>query len=197
MNISDIDLKPNVTYYDPNAVQRKMPVKHMYKSHIVEVNDKIVNVKGKYKARVYNLTIEIAKEVGEDVFEDADGKTYNGSNFVGKKIKSKGYFLFLHPQEGDNFEANPGANDVYLKFAETIGVECPEKEVEIDGEKHLLREIPEMTEHDIVGKPVLSYVDYNSFKNKEGETVKFLQVKGFEKWSDGKERELDLEEIPF
>ena len=104
--------------------------------------------------------------------------------------------MFLNPQAGDSFEANNGANERYLRFCEVIKVECPEIEVDVDGEKRMVKQFPELTESEILGKPLLGFVDTQEYI-KDGATKTSFKVKDFETWQDGKVKDFELADLPF
>ena len=184
----------NMHYYDPkdNEYVSLIP-KQLYPMHCKKVDIREVNVKGKYKAKVYNLVYEIAEECAKKTFLSDQGEV-NGSSFVGKQVYGTGIFMFLNPQKGDAFEANNGANERYLRFCETINIDCPEIEVDIDGEIRMVKQFPELTEEDILGKPIQGFVDTQEYV-KDGETKISYKVKDFSAWKEGKD--LALDELPF
>ena len=197
-SVTEINIgeKSNMHYYDPkeNEYVSLVP-KQLYPVHAKKVDIRIVDVKGKYKAKVYNIIYEVAKECGQKTFITERGEV-SGSSFVGKEIYSTGIFMFLNPKAGDTFEANNGANERYLRFCETIKVECPEIEVDIEGEKRMVKQFPELTEKDIIGKPLMGFVDTQEYV-KDGETKTSYKVKDFSEWAEGKSRDLQLEDLPF
>ena len=198
-SINDVNIgeKSNMHYYDPkeNTNVSLIP-KQLYPMHCKEVTTRVVDVKGKYKAKVYNIINEIAEESGKMTFLSDQGEI-NGQPFVGKRIYGVGIFMFLNPEEGDSFKANNGANDKYLRFCETIKVNCPEIEVEVNGEKRMVKQFPELTESEIVGKPIMGYVDTQVYTDKEGEKKTSYKVKDFSEWAEGKVRDLEDEALPF
>ena len=97
-----------------------------------------------------------------------------------------GIFMFLNPQPGDSFKANNGGNEKYLAFCEAIKINCPEIEVDVDGEKRMVKQFPELSEDEIVGSPIRGFVDIEEYKDKDGETRKSFKVKHFSDWADGK-----------
>ena len=198
-SILDAMDKSNVThYYDPSQNKNvSLVAKQLYPSHITECKVAEVSVRKKYKAKVFNFFVEIAKEVKSLTFADASGKEVKGDSFAGRRVKGGGVFFFLNPSEGDDFEANPGGNDKYLHFCESIGIECPEVEVEIDGEKRMVKTLPELEASDIIGKPMMSYIDLAPWKDKEGNQRSSMNVKNFDKWSNGETRDLEMEDLPF
>ena len=186
----------NMHYYDPkdNEYVSLIP-KQLYPMHCKKVTTRIVDVKGKYKAKVYNIIYQVAEECEKKTFITERGEV-SGSSFVGKEIYSTGVFMFLNPQAGDTFEANNGGNERYLKFCETIKVDCPEIEVDIDGEKRMVKQFPELTEEEVKGSPVLGFIDIQEYI-KDGETKRSFKVKDFSEWQDGKKKDFELAALPF
>ena len=196
INEINIGEKSNMHYYDPkeNEYVNLVP-KQLYPMYAKDIGTRLVDVKGKYKAKVYNIVYEIAEECGKKTFNTERGEV-NGASFVGKIVYGTGIFMFLNPQAGDTFEANNGANERYLRFCETIKVACPETEVEIDGEKRMVKQFPELTEDDIKGSPILGFVDTQQYI-KDGETKTSYKVKDFSEWHDGKKKDFELADLPF
>ena len=183
-------------YYDPKENTRVSLIpKQMYPMHAKKIRTGEVNVKGKYKAKVYNIMYEIATECSQHKYTTENGEI-NGSSFVGKEIYATGIFMFLNPKAGDSFESNNGANERYLRFCETINVECPEIEVEIEGEKRMVKQFPELTDSEIKGKPILGFIDTVEYI-KDGETRISFKVKDFTAWTEGKVKDFDLADLPF
>ena len=183
-------------YYDPKENTRVSLIpKQLYPMHVKRVTTREVNVKSKYKAKVYNIVYEIAEECAKNKYNTDNGEI-SGSSFVGKEIYSTGIFMFLNPKPGDSFEANNGANERYLDFCETIKVECPEVEVDISGEKRMVKQFPELKESEMIGKPILGFIDTEEYI-KDGETRISFKVKQFTAWTDGKVKDFALEDLPF
>ena len=198
MNINDIDITKTVSYFDPNAVEtRKMIGKRSYPCHIVECTIKEVKVRKKYKAKVFNLKLEVAEECGALKFEDDNGNEVSGKAFVGSKVSSNGIFLFLNPQKGDDFEANNGGNENYLKFCSAIGHEPKEVEIEIDGEKRNVFEFPTLSKEDLMNKPIMAWCDFETWKSyKDGKEYTTIKAKGFNPWKEGKTLN-PTDDLPF
>ena len=194
MNIDEVNLNEQINFYNPNDKPAQLVTGQLYLAHITDVKIAEVRVRNKYKAKVYNCWVALAKENAGNMVTDANGKEIVSCKFAGRKIKSKGVFMFLNPQEGDDFEANNGANEQFLRFAECIGHEPKTIEVDIDGVKTEVLQFPNLTEGDITNKPIKVYVDKAPYRDKEGNQKEGLIVKGWDKWSDGKS--LD-EEVPF
>ena len=183
VNEINIEDKNQMHYYDPkeNTKVSLIP-KQLYPMNAKKVDIREVSVKGKYKAKVYNVIYEIAKECSQYKFPSENGEI-NGSSFVGKTIYSQGIFMFLNPKEGDTFEANNGANEKYLRFCETI-----------NGETRMVKQFPELQSSEIIGKPILGFIDIVEYV-KDGETKRSYKVKDFAAWTDGKVK--DFVELPF
>ena len=194
MNIDEVNLNEQINFYNPNDKPAQLVIKQIYLAHITDVKIAEVKVRNKYKAKVYNCWVTLAKENAGNIVKDADGKDVDSGRFAGRKIKSKGVFMFLNPQEGDDFEANNGGNELFLKFAESIGNEPKTIEVDIDGVKTEVLQFPNLAESDIVDKPVKVYVDKAPYRDRDGNQKEGLIVKGWDKWTDGKSLE---DEVPF
>jgi hypothetical protein len=176
-----------------------------YWGHITEVDSKVLDVKdGQYKARLYTYTF-VASTENKDFdfqYEDIDGKmlTTKGHVYIGKKFKGK-LWRFLEPSKDDTFESNPTGNAGYLRFCETIGVECPTETKTIDGEDVEVQLLPELSADMILGQPVCAFVDKGRpFKNKEGETKVYWDVKFCKKWTGGTKKEISAKsgsDLPF
>ena len=176
-----------------------------YWGHITEVDSKVLDVKdGQYKARLYTYTF-VASTENKDFdfqYEDIDGKmlTTKGHVYIGKKFKGK-LWRFLEPSKDDTFESNPTGNAGYLRFCETIGVECPTETKTIDGEDVEVQLLPELSADMMLGQPVCAFVDKGRpFTNKEGETKVYWDVKFCKKWTGGTKKEISAKsgsDLPF
>lgn len=199
MNINEIDITKSVSYFDPSAVTtRKLLGKRTYPFHIVECVEKEVRVRKKYKARVFNLKLEVAPECAEREYEDDNGNTISGKAFVRHKVSSSGIFLFLNPQEGDDFESNNGGNESYLSFCSALGHKAEEVEIEVDGEKRKVMQFPTLGKDDIIMKPILAYCDFESWTSpRDGKQYTTIKAKTFKLWEEGKDLEVKDEDLPF
>ena len=186
-------------YYDPKEnTNVSLVPKQLYPMHAKSLaQDQIreVDVKGKHRAKVYNIVYEIAEECGKLTFNTSGGEV-GGSSFVGKEVYATGIFMFLNPKHGDTFEANNGANERYLRFCETIRIKCPEVEVDIEGERRMVKEFPALSKNDIIGKPIMGLIDIVEYV-KDGETRISYKVKDFSPWVEGKIRDFELDALPF
>ena len=175
-----------------------------YFGHIIDVDSKILDVKsGQYKARLYTYTVEVAAENKSKSFqyEGIDGKFVDtkGDVYVGGKFKGK-LWRFLEPSKDDDFESNANGNTGYLKFCETIGVECPTETRTIDGEDVEVQLLPNLTSDVMLGQPIVAFVDKGRpFTNKEGREVFFWDCKFCKKWSGGKKKDIKTGsgDLPF
>tara|TARA_Y100000401_G_scaffold55907_1_gene44274 strand:+ start:18255 stop:18860 length:606 start_codon:yes stop_codon:yes gene_type:complete len=177
-----INTNDTVQYYNPNESTRKKIIpKQLYYSYIKEVSIKEVPVKGKYRAKVYNLTLELADENRKITFHD-NGQEIKGEVYIGREVRTSGVFLFLNPSEGDDWEGNSGANERYLKFCENVGIDCPEVEIEVDGEKHNVKKFPVLEASDLIGKPVQAYIVEEQWTDKQGKSRTSVKAVGFNRW---------------
>tara|TARA_Y100000593_G_scaffold18640_1_gene37152 strand:- start:231 stop:839 length:609 start_codon:yes stop_codon:yes gene_type:complete len=200
-NVNDINISPTTQYYDAQQDTTSQPLiaKQIYPCHIKEVFIREVDVKKKYRAKVYNITLEIADSIKNESFDTEKGTVLGGS-FVGRKLYSTGVFFFLAPNNGDTFQANPGGNERYLKLCEAIGIDCPvvSMDVEVDGkvEKREVKSLPILTDNDMIGKSIRGYLDYAPYTDKDGNKKTSLKVKLFEP-CDLPDRDFAVDELPF
>ena len=176
-----------------------------YLCHIIDVDSKVLDVKGgQYKARLYTFTVQVAPENAEKdfIYEGIDGKngTTKGDVYVNGKFRGK-LWRFLEPSKDDTFESNANGNTGFLKFCETIGVECPTQTKTIDGEDVEVQMLPNLTPDMMLGKPVIAFVDKGrTFKNKKGYDTFFWDCKFCKKWEGGKQKDVSSKsgtDLPF
>ena len=197
-SVNEINIGDNthMHYYDPKENTRvSFITKQLYPMHAKAVEIKEVDVRSKYRAKVFNIVYEIAEECAKYKYNTDSGEI-SGSAFVGKKIYATGVFMFLNPQAGDTFESNNGGNERYLTFCETMRVACPEIEVNVDGETRMVKQFPELKEEEIKGKPIMGFIDKVEYV-KDGETKTSFKVKDFSEWTDGKVKDFELADLPF
>ena len=196
-NVLDTLDTDRVHYYDPKQDKTaKLIEKTLYLGHVKTCTVREVAVKGKYRAKVFNYSVELAKENDKETFHTSNGTAVDGGAFVGREVWGTGVFFFLNPSEGDDFEANNGGNEVYLKFCEGLGIECPTTEIEVDGETRSVLTLPDLEPTDAIGKPVKAYVDYAKVRDKDGSYNPRLRVKSVVAWTDGEVKEVDVD-LPF
>ena len=145
----------------------------------------------KYKAIVFNYKFVVHNANSKQKYGDVEGKSY-----IGRKYNANGIFRFIEPSEDDDFKSNQGGNKAYFRFCETLGIDCPTKKMEIDGEEVEVKELPHLSVDDINNKAVIGFIDKGKpYKDKKtGETRTPHIVKFVKKWEDGKDL---TDEIPF
>ena len=178
-----------------------------YLTHITECITRVVDVKkGLYKARVYNLTVVVAKENDKMSYKvkdiAGDDTTVSGHHFIGRKIKVMGVFKFLEPVEGDTFESNSGENMKYLRLCETVGVTPKTETRTIAGKETKVQILPNLDTEDVLGKPVISVVGLSrdTYTDKGGNTRNYFEVKFVKQWEGGTIREttqVSPDDLPF
>jgi len=194
------------SYYTKSAKKKTfIPYgKGEYFGHIIEVDSKVLDVKsGQYKARLYTYVVKIADENKSKDFkyEGIDGKPVStkGDVYVGGKFRGK-LWRFLEPGKGDEFESNASGNTGYLKFCETIGVECPTETKTIDGKKVEVQVLPSLIPENMLGQPVIAFVDKGRpFINNKGDETFFWDCKFCKKWAGGKKQKISAKggDLPF
>ena len=198
------DITKEQSYYKAGAKKEITPyAKGEYLGHIVKVDSRIVDVQNKYKARVFTYTVEVAKE-NKDMdftFIDIDGKpkATKGDVYVGKKFLGK-LWRFLEPTDKDTFESNSTGNNNYLRFCETIGVECPKETKTIGGEDIEVQILPSLSDDDFLGQPITAVVDLGKpWTDREGKRRQYWDCKFCKKWEGGKKKKISggNDEIPF
>ena len=191
-------LSKKESFFIPSDSEAKTPVipnvRGEFYGHLKNATQKEVEFSrdGKtYKAIVYNYKFVVDKANAENKYGDTDGKEY-----IGRKYNANGIFRFLEPAKGDKFDSNQGGNKAYFRFCETLGLECPEKEVKVDGEKVMVKELPHISIEDINNKPVIAFIDKGKpyTDKKTGAQRTPHVVKYVNKWDEGEDL---TDEIPF
>ena len=192
-----------VNYFDPSKEQSKTRLAAgVYPAHIIKCDKATRSVRNKYKADIYNFRIKIDKSVAGRTYqiEDIDGKMkqVDGNNYIGREVRSSGIFFFISPDVGDDFEANPGGNRKYMDTVMALGVNCPDVEVDIDGEKKMVKSLPHLDTNDFLGVPVLATIGLGKpWKGTDGVERKSFEVKTIDKWEEGEKVDVELEDLPF
>lgn len=173
----------------------------IYVGHVVEVKSNVYDIKGgQYKARIYNVYVELSKENEGSKYE-VKGKEVDGKEYVGRRLRSDGIFRYLEPGPNDSFQGRQDMNLGYLKTCEALGIECKEVEKEIDGKKTIVKQLPTINEEDILGKAVSVTTKYGRpYTNSKGYETTPLIIKYFNEWKDGKDKTIEkanLDDIPF
>ena len=184
------------SFFNPNKKSKFTPIaKGEYFGHIIDVDTKVLDVKGgKYKARLYSFTVQASVENKDKTFkfENIKGELEDtkGDSYIGMKFRGK-LWRFLEPQKDDTFESNSEGNSTYLRFCETIGIDCPSEVRTIDGEDIEVKLLPSLTADDILGRAVIAFVDKGRpFINKKGEETFFWDCKFCKKWEGGKTKDI-------
>ena len=175
-----------------------------YFGHIIKCESKVVDVKGgEFKARLYTFTFQASKENETKTFEfeNIEGKMEKtkGDCYIGSKFMGK-LWRFLEPSKDDTFSSNSEGNTGYMRFCQTIGVECPVEKREVNGEEIEVQLLPNLSSSDMLGKPAIAVVDKGRpWVNKDGETKQYWDAKFLKKWEDGKDIVIDgvSDAIPF
>ena len=119
-----------------------------------------------------------------------DSQATKGNVYVGKKFLGK-LWRFLEPTEKDTFESNSTGNTSYLRFCETIGIDCPIEKRNIGGEDVEVQILPNLSTEDFLGQPVTAVVDLGRpWTNKEGERKQYWDCKFCKKWENGKKKNI-------
>ena len=177
-----------------------------YLGHIINARSMVRPVLGQYQARIYNYDIIVADENRgmKYQYEDITGKhiEISGEQFVGKKLIAKGIFKFLDPQKDDDFKANPTGNLKYMKSCEALGIVPEEETRTIDGKETKVKLLPNLTEEDMIGKPVTAVLKKvkDEWVNKKGEKMHYSwRVSFFKSWDTGvyKEMKVNEDDLPF
>ena len=203
MSTVDELIAAGFNFYDPakNVGNAKPEIKQFYRGHICDVKVQEVNVRKKYKAKVYNFYVELSDNKDRTYnIEDPDTllkKKVDGSGFKGKKYKAAGVFQFLVPKEGDNFEENSGGNEKYLHLCDSVNANNEKITVNIDGVDTEVIKFPDLDSSDLEGKPLDVMLDEVKWKSKDGNWVTSLNVKGFRAWEGGESRDFEVEDLPF
>ena len=173
-----------------------------YLGHIVQVNSKVVDVKGgEFKARVYDYFVEVAPENKDNEYtykryDTQETVTCDGSSYVGYKFKGS-TFKYLEPGKGDTFKPRTEFNKYYLWFCEACGIECKSVTTEIDGKDVEVKELPVIDMEELVGTPVSAVVGKGkTWTDSDGNERTPWVSKFIRPWKDGKKKEMD-NEIPF
>ena len=179
--------------------------KGVYLGHITTCESKIVDVKkGEHKARLYTYTFEVAEDNKRLEFEfksiSGEMEKTMGDAYIGYKFLGK-VWRFLEPGEKDTFKSHSDGNAGYLRFCETIGLECPIETRNINGEDVEVALLPELSPSDMLGKACKAMVDLGRpWTNKDGERKQYWDAKYVMKWDSGEDKvisEADSDDIPF
>lgn len=200
------DITKEQSFYIPKEKKDIIPfVKGEYLCHITEVDTKTLDVQGKYKARLYSYTVVVDEKNKDKDYQYIDitgkKKPTKGTPYVGKKFFGK-LWRFLEPGESDDFESNSSGNTNYLRFCETIGIECPKEKRNIDGNDIDVQILPSLTPEDMLGQPIIAFVALGKpWTDKTGERRQYFECKFCKKWPEGKKKAIETkggsDDIPF
>lgn len=176
--------------------------------HITGIRTQIVDTKLGQRARVYNFSVLVDDANRTMQYNHTDNRgvehTIPGETYIGKKLVADGVFKFLDPQDGEDFKANPSGNDRYMRFCETLGVKPKEEKTTLDGKEVTLKHLPNLTEDDLLGKPVIGVQALSNCKpwtDKSGNThTKGWRVKFVKTWENGKAKDMSFnpaDDLPF
>ena len=186
-----LDNSTSEAYYDPSMDFSGLMPEGMYKAHATDlvIKENIV-IKNKYISDIYEVKFEIAPENEENTYED-NGNEISGKTFVGKEVRSKGFFRFKKPDKTThpNLEENSGSNKSYMELIQSFGIVS-----EPDSEGRYF--LPNVNESDVVGMPVEIEVKHNEWTNSEGEKVKTPKAVAIFRWEGQAKKDL-TEDLPF
>ena len=188
MNVDNIlgDLIGGQSYYDPTEDKTNVIVPEGdFYAHAKDytVKEDVV-IRGRHLADIYNITFKLAEENSDKEFGE-----HSGNIFVGKDIRSKGFFRFKTPSNG-KLEPNSGGNRQFKELCEVLGIKPEEKEV--DGKT--VYALPILSPSTVEGMPVIVKVKHDTWTNRDGEDITSPTVVGVYSWSNGKR---DVSDVPF
>ena len=196
-----IEVATAVNFFDPSQEKTNTRLAQgVYPAHIIKCDSVVRPIKGMFKARIYNFRVQVANEVTERNYqiEDIGGimTDVNSADYIGREVRSVGIFFFLTPEIGDDFKANSGGNRKFMDTVEALGVDCPEIEVEIDGEKRMVKSLPSLEHSDFLGKPVLANIGLGKpWTASDGIERQAHEVKSINLWEEG--THVETEKLPF
>lgn len=186
-----LDKSTSEAYYDPSMdFSGLMPV-GMYRAYATDltIKENIV-IKNKYISDIYEVKFEIAPENGENTYED-NGNEISGKTFVGKEVRSKGFFRFKKPDPSnslhDGLEMNTASNKSYMELLNSFSIETEEDE---EGRYFL----PHINESDVSGKAVILEIVHEHWTSREGDAMVTPKAKAIFVWEGQAPKK---EELPF
>ena len=195
-----MSFEEKMTYYDPSENDEFVVLpKGDFKARVSGFEfKKTYTNKDNQVADIYEATYDLDKSVADMTLRNEKGDEINSSQFVGRTVKSKGFFLWKSPGDDEDFQANPGGNKRLAIFLESVGYPMATKEiVNKKGTKVKVLEFPEtIDETKFMGAPVIITVDHESWKDSV-----FAKEVRINKWEDApvesnKPKEED-EDLPF
>ena len=195
-----MSFEEKMTYWDPSENDEFVVLpKGDFKARVSSFEfKKTYTNKDNQVADIYEATYDLDKSVADMTLRNEKGDEINSSQFVGRTVKSKGFFLWKSPGDDEDFQANPGGNKRLAIFLESVGYPMATKEiVNKKGAKVKVLEFPEtIDETKFMGAPVIITVDHESWKDSV-----FAKEVRINKWEDApvegdKPKEED-EDLPF
>ena len=175
-----------------------------YLGWVTDIEERIVDVKQTYKAKVFNYKFKISPDNKQNTYSIPQSAEYgggtkevNGSAYEGKVLKASGIFKFLEPKDGDTFQSNPEGNRSYSMLCQTLGLEIKEVETEVSGEMKKCKVLPDIKKEHLEGFPATAVVGPGKpWTNSSGEKRRSWEVKFIKKWDGGTKLE-DKSDVPF
>ena len=180
------DVMGGESYYDPSEDKPSVIIPEGdYYAHVKDFTMKEdVVIRGKHLADIYNLNFKLATDNSDKMFGE-----HSGSMFVGKVVRSKGFFRFKNPSD-DKLQPNSGGNREFKDVCESLRIKPEEKE--IDG--RTVYALPVFSPSNCEGSPAIVKIKHDTWTNRDGEEVTSPKVTSVYSWSNGKR---DLSDMPF
>ena len=156
--------------FDPNAGE--ILPSGTYPAHVKQLNVYQRTTRYGSEAQVYVPVYLIAPEAGEH---------------AGVTVHDTGIWRFVADKDKTTQRVLVGrGNSQYKKLLETFDVEIPTVS---NGDGRVLYKLPEVTEKDIIGQPVMINVHHEEWTGRFGEQRKAAKAKIYHRWADGKNLE--------
>ena len=164
-----MSFEEKMTYYDPSETDEFVVLpKGMYKARVnaFEFKKNWTN-KDNQQADIYEASYKLDESVKDMTLRNETGDEISGSQFVGRLVKSKGFFLWRSPEK-DEFKSNPAGNKRISIFLEAVEYPLNKKEItNSKGSKVEVTEIPEtIDESKFLNSPVIIEVAHEEYKDK-------------------------------
>ena len=191
-----MSFEEKMTYYDPSETDEFVVLpKGMYKARVsaFEFKKNWTN-KDNQQADIYEASYKLDESVKDMTLRNEVGDEINASQFVGREVRSKGFFLWRSPEK-DEFRSNPAGNKRISIFLESVGYPLSKKELtNSKGSKVEVVEIPEtIDESKFLNSPVIIEIAHEEWKDK----LYAKEVK-VNKWDNAPAIEADDEDdLPF
>ena len=167
-----LDTLEGEALFDPSAGE--ILPSGTYPAHVKQLNVYQRTTRYGSEAQVYVPVYLIAPEAGE---------------YAGVTVYDAGVWRFVADKDKETQRVVVGqGNSSYKKFLETFDIELPTVS---NGDGRVLYKLPEITENDIIGHPVMINVHHEEWTGKFGEQRKAAKAKIYHRWADGKHLEQD------